>query len=160
MPNDTFRLPSVVTALWKSHQELVKHYKSTPLKFTLDGRLVGDIAEALAVEKFNLVFPETRTAGVDALTVNNETVQIKATGSSNKGPAFSAGVGVAKYLIFFQLDFEAGQAVVIYNGLEAPVRESLPKEWRGTKSVSLKKLKELADISSKENALPIFDETH
>jgi hypothetical protein len=159
MPYDTFSLPSVVTALWKSHQELVKHYKSTPLKFTLDGRLVGDIAEALAVEKFNLVFPENRTAGVDALTENHETVQIKATGSSNKGPAFSAGVGAAKYLIFFQLDFEAGKAVVIYNGLEEPVRQFLPKEWKGTKSVSLKKLIDLVEKSSKEHALPIFDKT-
>jgi hypothetical protein len=158
MCRHTFTLPSVITDLWKSHQELVTHYKSTPLKFTLDGRLVGDIAEAIAVEKFRLVFPKKRTPGVDALTEQNETVQIKATGSRTKGPAFSPGAGKARYLLFLQLDFEAGEAVVIYNGLEEPVRKLLPNTWKGTKVVSLRRLEELASASNLGLTLPLFDQ--
>ncbi|WP_423814968.1 DUF6998 domain-containing protein, partial [Pseudomonas viridiflava] len=45
-----FRLPEVIADLWKAQQALAAHYVSTGLKFTLDGRLVGDIAEALALE--------------------------------------------------------------------------------------------------------------
>lgn len=109
-------------------QALVKHHAHTDLKFTLDGRLVGDLGEAVALEFFDLVPCEQRTSGVDALVRGSrETVQVKATGSPRSGPAFSPGKNVADLLLFIRLDFEAGTAAVVYNGPEAPVRASLRK---------------------------------
>uniref|UniRef100_UPI003D18E37D DUF6998 domain-containing protein n=1 Tax=Pseudomonas viridiflava TaxID=33069 RepID=UPI003D18E37D len=80
-------LPEVIADLWKAQQTLAAHYVSTGLKFTLDGRLVGDIAEALALEHFDLLIPEKRTGGVDALTRTGKTVQVKATGRTRSGPS-------------------------------------------------------------------------
>jgi hypothetical protein len=62
------KLPRGVRRLWRAQQELAKAYSHTRLKFTLDGRLVGDIAEALALERFSLKEPRRRIKGVDART--------------------------------------------------------------------------------------------
>lgn len=149
-------LPQPVKDLWHSQQTLAKHYAHTGLKFTLDGRLVGDIAEALALEHFELCLPPKRTKGVDALTASGHSVQVKASGLESSGPAFTPGTGIARYLLFFQFDFSAGKATVIYNGLEAPVRERLlPKKWTGTKVVNLAALRALARELGNENALPL-----
>ncbi len=95
------KLPDVVVELWRSQQKLSKHFSHTGLKFTLDGRIIGDIAEAIALHHFDLQLPSRRTNGVDALTKKGETVQIKATSSAKSGPSFSPGTGIADYLIFF-----------------------------------------------------------
>jgi hypothetical protein len=130
-------LPDVVCHLWRAQQRVKAHYKQTKLEFTLDGRLVGDIAEALAMEHFRLLPPPKRTGGVDALTTDGRTVQVKATGKPKCGPAFTPGQGVADLLLFFRINFEAGTATVLYNGPEAPIRALLPRAWSGTKVVSL-----------------------
>jgi hypothetical protein len=86
--NDTvikIELPEVIKDLWIAQQALVEHYANTGLRFTLDGRLVGDIAEAVALQHFDLLLPQKRTGGVDALTRTGKTVQIKATGNRNAG---------------------------------------------------------------------------
>lgn len=152
----TLSLPQPVTDLWRAQQVLAKHYAHTGLKFTLDGRLVGDIAEALALEHFELSLPAKRTKGIDALTTSGDSVQVKASGLTNSGPAFTPGTGIARYLLFFKFDFSAGTAVVIYNGLEAPIRaQLLPKEWTGAKVVNLAALRALADELGEEHALPL-----
>jgi hypothetical protein len=149
------RLPEVIRDLWRAQQALVNHYSSTKLKFTLDGRLVGDIAEALALEYFDLVLPPKRTGGVDALTRNGRTVQVKATGKVNSGPAFTPGVGFADHLLFFRIDFTSNTASVAYNGPEAPVRSLLPKEnWKGTKVIALRDVQKLAAQVIREDLLP------
>lgn len=149
-------LPKPVSDLWRAQQALTKHYANTGLKFTLDGRLVGDIAEALALEYFELSLPTKRTKGVDALTASGETVQIKASGLKDSGPAFTPGTGIARYLLFFRIDFSLGSATVLYNGLEAPVREKLlPREWTGTKVVKLSALRALGHELGDTNALPL-----
>ena len=149
-------LPQPVIDLWRSQQALAKHYAHTGLKFTLDGRLVGDIAEALALEHFDLSLPAKRTKGVDALTTSGDSVQVKASGLKNAGPAFTPGTGNARYLLFFKFDFSAGSATVVYNGLEAPVRaQLLPKEWAGTQVVKLSALRALAHELGDANALPL-----
>lgn len=148
-------LPQPVIELWWAQQALAKHYANTGLKFTLDGRLVGDIAEALALEYFELSPPEKRTKGVDALTACGDTVQIKASGLEKTGPAFTPGAGIARYLLFFRLDFSAGLAKVLYNGLEAPVRERLlPEKWTGTKVVNLTALCALGQELGDTDILP------
>ncbi|CAB1370182.1 DUF6998 domain-containing protein [Denitratisoma oestradiolicum] len=153
-------LPQPVIDLWRSQQALAKHYSHTGLKFTLDGRLVGDIAEALALEHFDLSLPAKRTKGVDAMTASGDSVQVKASGLKNAGPAFTPGTGIARYLLFFYFDFPAGLATILYNGLEAPVRaQLLPKEWTGTRVVNLAALRDLAHELGDANALPLKKQT-
>ncbi|WP_223997735.1 DUF6998 domain-containing protein [Burkholderia gladioli] len=147
-------LPSVVRDLWCAQQALALHYASTGLKFTLDGRLVGDIAEALALHYFDLLAPEKRTKGVDALTRSGRSVQVKATGRVNAGPAFTRGQGFAEYLLFFRIDFEAGTATVVYNGPEAPIRSLLPDSWDGTHVVKLDAVTAAARTVADHEALP------
>jgi hypothetical protein len=150
------KLPGVVRDLWKAEQALLRHYSGTGLKFTLDGRLVGDIAEALALEHFDLLLPEKRTGGVDALTRTGRTVQVKATGKEKSGPAFTPGEGFAEYLLFFRINFEANTACVAYNGPEAPIRALLPKgDWTGTKVIGLAGVVQLARKVANEGAIPL-----
>lgn len=153
-------LPRPVIDLWRAQQALMRHYASTGLKFTLDGRLVGDIAEAIALEHFKLRLPAKRTKGVDALTASGDTVQIKASGLENSGPAFTPGTGIARYLLFFRINFSAGSAIVLYNGLEEPVRARLlPRDWTGTKVVNLSALRALQHELGDANALPLKKRT-
>ncbi len=152
-----FKLPEVVIALWKAQQAVKKHYEWTELKFTLDGRLVGDIAEAIAMEYFDLEPPKKRTGGVDALTkeLSPRSVQVKCSGCGT-GPAFTGGKRVANHLLFFQLDFKSGTATLIYNGDEAPVREALPPQpWATTVVLPLSKIRAIADKTPVERQLPI-----
>lgn len=129
-------LPPSVRALVVAHRDLVASYAVTSLRFTLDGRLVGDIAEATAAEAFGLRLCGVRTAGVDAHAHDGSSVQIKASGIG-KGPAFTPGEGRADHLIFLMIDFERGEAHVRYNGPEGPVRALLPPEFTGTKRAPL-----------------------
>jgi hypothetical protein len=149
-------LPSQVHALWLTQQALAKHYEATGLKFTLDGRLVGDIAEALALDWFTLKPPKKRTKGVDALTVTGKTVQVKATGQDHAGPAFTPGEGCAEHLLFFRINFKDNTASVAYNGPEAPIRDLLPKgTWSGTKRLSLERIQFLAAKVSPTEMIPL-----
>ncbi|UUL82553.1 DUF6998 domain-containing protein [Sphingomonas qomolangmaensis] len=132
----TIRLPEAVRTLVTAHRALVLSYAATDLRFTLDGRLVGDIGEATAASAFGLGLCRKRMPGVDALTRDGRTVQIKASGIG-KGPAFSPGEGCADHLIFLMFDFERAEARVLYNGPEAPVRAELPLKFTGTKRVSV-----------------------
>ena len=131
MPN-FFPLPPAVLALCKARDVLKGHYSDSGLTFTLDGKLVGDIGEAVAADIFGLSLCGKRTKAIDAIATDGRTVQIKATGSSKRGPAFTPGEGTADHLIFIYLTFDAGSAEVRYNGPEAPVRALLPTSWSGT----------------------------
>lgn len=146
-------MPTVIRDLWNAQQAVARHFADTGLAFTLDGRLVGDIAEALALKYFDLLLPRIRTKGVDALTKANKTVQVKATGKRTSGPAFTPGEGRADYLLFLRMDFEKNTATVAYNGPEAPVRKLLPETWNGTKVVPLADILRLAKEVRKEDAL-------
>ena len=59
------------------------------LEFTLDGNLVGDLGEAIAVELFGIRLVEAKsTEGIDGCAPDGSTtVQVKATGTG-RGPAF------------------------------------------------------------------------
>ena len=85
-------LPDVVRALVVAHRALVTSYAATELRFTLDGRLVGDIAEATAAHAFDLELCRRRTPGVDARTRSGRTVQVKSS-AIGKGPGLHARRG-------------------------------------------------------------------
>lgn len=132
-------LPDAVRTLFVAHRALVASYAATSLRFTLDGRLVGDIAEATAADAFGLDLCRVKTPGVDALTGDGRTVQVKSSGVG-MGPAFTPGDGRALHLIFLLIDFENAVAYVRYNGLEAPLRAELPEVFSGTKRVLLSRV--------------------
>ncbi|MFZ3120189.1 MAG: hypothetical protein WA159_17960 [Variovorax sp.] len=125
MSDQIIPFPEAVMDLVRAQRRLVHHYGWTGLRFTLDGRLIGDLGEAIALEHFVLEPCKKRTNGVDALIPGTgRTVQIKASATGH-GPTFSRGQGFADLLLFFSLDFDKGCATVTYNGLEAPVRRLL-----------------------------------
>ncbi len=130
-------LPSSVNALFAAHTAMCGQFAHTGLKFTLDGKLIGDIGEALVAEAFGITLCRRRTPGVDGHAHDGRSVQIKATGLAKSGPAFTPGEGIADHLIFVRIDFDLGKARVLYNGPEAPVRQFLPSAWTGTKTIRL-----------------------
>ena len=132
MQDLVLRLPPLVEQLRESQQALVKHFAATRLKFTFDGRLVGDLGEAIALEYFDIERPKGRIRGVDAIVRGTEqTVQVKATCQKTTGPAFSRGTAVAELLLFLRLDVDTGTAVVVYNGPEEPIRNCLTSSPNG-----------------------------
>ncbi len=139
-----FDLPPAMRRLCAAHQEVVTHYARTGLKFTLDGRLVGDLAEAVAFEFFDIVPCKARTNGADAVVRGSGSlVQVKSSGSG-RGPTYSKGEGTATYLLFVELDFVAGTATIAYNGPEAPIRALLPRELKHSTEVKLPLVRERA----------------
>ena len=132
-----FQMDEEIRAFVTAHRRLRDHDGEWGLKFTLDGKLVGDLAEVLAAQLFDLQLCKKRTKGVDGHAWDGRSVQVKCTGSSRKGPAFTPGEGKADHLIFLQLDFEKATGTVAYNGPEAPIRQLLPAGFAGTKRVSL-----------------------
>jgi hypothetical protein len=150
-----YRLPAEVAALCKARDALKHRFNETRLNFTLDGKLVGDIGEALALEFFDLKPCPMRTKGVDCVTQDNRQVQVKATGRANSGPAFTPGDGVADQLLFIRLDFDAETWSVAYNGPEAPIRDLLPEQWSGTVVVRLAKVIEANGLVAESDRLPL-----
>ena len=137
------RLPAVIAGLVTACHEVRTHYgvvHGDRLLFTLDGNLVGDIGEALAVEYFGITLNERCGEGIDGKS-GGQSVQVKTTGSG-RGPAFR-DTEHAHYLLFFSVDFAACTGSVIYNGPEAPVRAKLPASWAGQKSVSMSQMRAL-----------------
>lgn len=132
-----FELPSAMLQLCAAQEAVRQHYEWTGLKFTLDGRLIGDLAEAVALEHYDIEPCQFRTKGVDAITSRTRaTVQVKSS-ASGRGPTFGPGDGTAAFLIFVRLDFGTGKAVVEYNGPEAPIRALLPKTLKTSTQVRL-----------------------
>jgi hypothetical protein len=142
-----FQMAQVVKDFVRAHDRLRMHYQSTGLGFTLDGKLVGDLAEVIAADLFDLTLCKSRTSGVDCHARDGRSVQVKATGLSSKGPAFTPGDGRADHLLFLRLDFATATGTIAYNGPEAPIRRLLPLDFMGTKRASL------ADVLATDSAV-------
>ena len=150
-------LPDVIEALVTAQQALKEHYEAVTngrLEFTLDGNLVGDIGEALAIEEFGLELQGRCEEGVDGVA-SGRTVQVKATGTG-RGPAFRRTRVDAEHLLFFQIDFANCRARVIYNGPEAPVRLALGDAWVGQRSLSLRRMEDLNRMVLESERLPFI----
>lgn len=147
-------LPEPVKALYAAHTAMCQHFVHTGLTFTLDGKLVGDIGEAVIAEAYGVTLCRQRTPGVDGHAADGRSVQIKATGLAKAGPAFTPGEGIADHLIFVRIDFGAGTAAVLYNGPEAPMRQLLPPTWSGTKVLRLAKVLALDATVRDDQRLP------
>lgn len=131
-----FQLPPAIADLVAARNRLREHYSTVGLEFTLDGNLVGDLGEALAAEIFGIkLVPTKSTMGIDGYAPDGRTVQVKATGRG-RGPAFRLVETKADHLLFFDLDFEAGAGLVVYNGPEHIATDALPMVFVGQRSLT------------------------
>lgn len=153
MTNDrTFKLPDAITAMVLARNAVRDHYwqvlarqnSEVKLSFTLDGNLVGDIGEALAVELFGVRLVKTKsTKGIDGYAPDGRTVQVKATGTG-RGPAFRFTETRAQHLLFFDLDLEQGQGTVVFNGPEHYAMRDLPAKFANQRMVSRSQIRRAA----------------
>ena len=148
-----FELPDSIKDLVRARNALRERYRSSGLRFTLDGNLVGDIGEAIAAELFGLRLTARNGTGVDGHAPDGRTVQVKASGT-NRGPAFRNVDTRAEHLIFLSLDFESCSGAVIFNGPERIAVECLPAEWSGQRMLSLSRIRNCDERVRPEDRLP------
>jgi hypothetical protein len=158
-----FRLPSVIAEMVSARNNVRDHYADVlrqlgaqaTLKFTLDGNLVGDIGEAIAVELFGIRLVETKsTKGIDGHAPNGKTVQIKATGTS-RGPAFRQTDIRAEHLLFFDIDFNNARGIVVFNGPEHHAFGFLPSAFEGQRSLTATQIRKADRLVSANERLSL-----
>jgi hypothetical protein len=126
--------------------EMEKDYPKK--RFTLDGRLVGDLGEILAEQRYELTLHEGLTTLHDAIS-DGRHVQIKTTMKKSLG--FS---DIPDYYLGLRVD-EDGEVDEIYNGPGAAIWEAIkhrkrPKNYLFSVSISmLKQLNETVPTSEK-----------
>ena len=112
-------------------------------RFTLDGRLVGDIGEVIAEERYGLVpFANPSEKTHDGTAPDGRRVQVKATQADE-----SVGIsknGVPDYLIVLRL-YPDGTASEIYNGPGPPVCDVArgSRDEHHQKLIRVRRLREL-----------------
>ncbi|NVJ98701.1 MAG: hypothetical protein HWE25_11145 [Alphaproteobacteria bacterium] len=162
-----FDLPDSIARLVIARNQLRNHYinilrereSSVNLRFTLDGNLIGDLGEALAVELFGIQLVNAKSVeGYDGyIPGTQKTVQVKATGTG-RGPAFRNTKTHADYLLFFDLDMENAKGSVVYNGPERYARAKLRQPFEGQRSLTAKQIRDAASqIKPGEMISPIAD---
>lgn len=158
-----FLLPPDIAELITARNKVRDHYNGkirawgsrVDLSFTLDGNLVGDLGEALAMDLFDLSLVETKSAtAIDGYTPDGRSVQVKATGSG-RGPAFRNTELRADYLLFFDLDFETATGEIIFNGPEHYAVASLPPVFDGQRSLTRHQIRAANRLVSDEERLPL-----
>lgn len=147
---DAFTLPPAIATMVAARNAVREHYAEilrrdgadVELRFTLDGNLVGDIGEALAVELFGVRLVKAKsTEGIDGHVDGARTVQVKATGTG-RGPAFRCVETKADYLLFFDLDLEGGLGRVVFNGPEHYATAHLPAAFKNQRSLTAKQIRD------------------
>ena len=143
-----------VQELLKIVAEMEKYYPEK--KFTLDGRLVGDIGEILATEKYLIELNEGLTKHHDAICLDGtkRKVQIKTT--MKESLTFPCD-HVPDYFIGIKID-EKGNLEEIYNGPGKIIKTKI-KNRRITKtnlhSISINALKILNEKVDIKERIPI-----
>lgn len=119
-----------IKRLYAARNELRKAFSELP--FTLDGRLIGDIGEAIAIADFGLEKLKEGTKLHDFKTSDGKLVQVKTTQQHEEGKG--VGLGLKKesfdHLIVIQLS-EEGTYTILFDGPgkyvdEARLRRSSP----------------------------------
>ena len=160
-----FSLPPQIRELVEARNRLREHYRSVlesqradaTLSFTLDGNLVGDIGEAIAVELFGIRLVEQKSyEGIDGFAPDGRTtVQVKATGTK-RGPAFRQTETRADHLLFFDLDFEKLSGEVVFNGPEHLAVAKLPPTFSGQRSLTPGQIRAVDLMVQTDQRLPLI----
>lgn len=158
-----FDLPPDIAELIAARNKVRDHYNTklrawgskVDLSFTLDGNLVGDLGEALAVDLFDLLLVEAKsTIAIDGYTPDGRSVQIKATGTG-RGPAFRNTETRADHLLFFDLDFETATGEIVFNGPEHYAVASLPSTFEGQRSLTRRQIRAANKLVADDERLPL-----
>jgi len=150
-----FELPRVIRDLVTARDRVRDRYFSSGLSFTLDGNLIGDIGEAIAMELFGIQLTARNGAGIDGHAPDGRSVQVKASGTG-RGPAFRKTDIRADHLLFFALDLNAATGRVIFNGPERVVIQCLPEIWTGQRMVSLARIRQANSLVVDRERLPLI----
>lgn len=153
-----FILPPVITELVIARDRVRRHYSVPGLSFTLDGKLVGDIGEAVAAELFGLTLKPGGGTSVDGHAPDGRSVQVKATGTG-RGPVFRKLDARADHLIFIEFDFEKLAGEIVFNGPEHVALQEMPDTWSNQRPVSPRKIRLLNEKVSQADRLPIIERT-
>lgn len=148
-----FDLPPEIRDLISARNQLRKRYAAFGLQFTLDGKLVGDIGEAIAAEMFGIKLTEGNATGIDGFAPDGRTVQVKATGTG-RGPVFRHVSTRADHLLFFSLDFETLTGETVFNGPEEIALSLMPDKWSGQRPVSMRTIRHADRQVRDEQRLP------
>lgn len=132
------RLRPILRRLYEARDELRAHFPD--LKFTLDGNLIGDIGEAIAMQDFGLRKLPAGTRGHDFEAPDGRLVQVKTTQTVKGG----VGLGLTKqsfeHLLVLQLTAE-GDYRVLFDGPGSLIDEACTHLT--SPSISLNRLREL-----------------
>ena len=112
--NREFKLPDSFRDLVGARHALKRDFKDTNLEFSLDGKLVGDVGEALAIRHLGLVPCTKKRRGIDG-TVGEKSVQVKAS-ASKRGAACRWVEPNADHLLVFCINPDENTATLIFNG--------------------------------------------
>ena len=161
-PMTKFVLPPDIAGLIAARNKVRDHYAQklralgsvVELSFTLDGNLIGDLGEALALDLFDIRLVETKShEAIDGFTPDGRTVQVKATGTG-RGPAFRQTETRADHLIFLDLDLDNAVGEVIFNGPEHYAVAMLPDVFVGQRSLTRGQIRAADSLVKAEERLP------
>lgn len=136
-------IQKAIQQLCKITSELKNNHKSK--KFTLDGRLVGDLGEVLAEENYEIILFDTIKHSYDATTFDDKKIQIKATFKdsltfpSNHIPELYLGLKINP----------DGSFEEVYNGPGKYIKELINKRKSPYNRLHLLPIKKLSKISRK-----------
>lgn len=153
-----FKLPPVIAELVLARNRVRDHYDVHGLGFTLDGKLVGDLGEAVAAEMYDITLTPGGAIGIDGLTSDGRTVQVKATGTG-RGPVFRQIETRADHLILIDFNFANLEGEVIFNGPERIALQNMPATWQGQRPVSALQIRLLNRQVAAEDRLAVIDPT-
>jgi hypothetical protein len=121
---------AAIKDLYKARNRLRKAFRDLP--FTLDGNLIGDIGEAIAMHDFELIPLRKGSKGHDFKTQSGKLVQVKATQQTKKGVGLGQKKVHFEHLVVFQI-FEDGTYSILFDGPGGYI----DKAWAHKKSASL-----------------------
>lgn len=137
--SDFFELPEMVVDLVNARDRLAAYYCGSGRTFTFDGKLVGDLGEAIAAELFGIELAPQQA--FDGRAPDGRTVQVKAS-TTGAGPAFRKQETGADHLLHFLLDLPKRRGEVAFNGPEHIALACMPASWtQGQRAIPLGKLR-------------------
>ncbi len=137
------KIQEAIKQLCKITNELKDNHKCK--KFTLDGRLVGDLGEVLAEENYKITLFEKVKAKYDATTSDGRMIQIKAT---FKDKLTFPSEHIPELFLGLKIN-EDGSFDEIYNGPGKYVKELIMNRKSPYNRLHLLLNKKLIEISKK-----------
>ena len=141
--SDAISIPDAVKEMLAIVQRLRAGFPKK--KFTLDGRLVGDIGEILAEEAYDITLFEDLQRHHDGVTSDGRLVQVKAT--MQKSLTFPAD-HIPDYYLGIQIHSD-GSFSEVFNGPGEQAWQAV-KNWKPPKTnLHSVRIRTLADLASK-----------